>query len=78
MAWIVWDNTDCKIFRTAKSAWAYLTPILKDNPLVADSFRGFGKTVTNINNHVGVLRNYDTVKPWSDAPPYLQPEEGES
>lgn len=73
MSYIVWDNNESRIFKTAKEAWGYITPILKDNPVL--KFQGFGQTVTNINNRVAVLRDFETKKPWLDFPSYLQPQE---
>lgn len=73
MSYIVWDNGECLSFRTAEEAWKYITPVLRTNPMI--KFAGFGRTVTNITNRVAVLRNYDTLNPWKDAPPYMQPKE---
>lgn len=71
MSYIVWDNDECFTFKTAKEAWAYIQPIQNDNPDL--KFYGFGRTVTNINNHVAVLRQFDTINPWENAPNYMRP-----
>lgn len=71
MGFIVWDCGECHIFKTAKEAWDYINPIRKENPIL--KFQVFRDTATNINNHVLVLRDFDTVKPWENAPPYLRP-----
>jgi len=72
MSYIVWDNGEPRSFRTAKAAWGYIMPVLRENPVL--KFMGFRDTKVNaINNKVGILRDFDTIKPWVNAPPYMQP-----
>lgn len=70
MSYVIWDGSNCVMFssKRARQAWDYVM----NHKSIPEEWHGWVDSVT-AGNHVAVINQFDTVLPYDNSPPYLQP-----